>query len=106
MPAILAWLVSGALWAGLLAVLKQAFKWVISKAPGFLAHVAGAVGIYFVVAEPVADMGLNWVQQQFNGVPGTVLETIYYLDVDNYISAIISAYSARAAGEVMLRKKP
>lgn len=94
-----------AFWVGLLALLKKFGVWVIKQAPGWIAHIAAAVGLYFFVAEPLADNGLNWATQQFNGLSGTVLETLYYLNVDNYLSATFSAYAVRRVGEISLRKK-
>lgn len=94
-----------AFWVGLMQLLKKFGVWVIKQAPGWIAHIAAALGLYFFVAEPLADSGVNWAMQQFNGVSGTVLETLYYLNIDNYISAIFSAYAVRRVGEISLRKK-
>lgn len=106
---LLAAIGEGAAWLGLTAVLKNVWKWAVDKAPGFFAHVLGALGLYYFVAEPITEYGLEWVMQQFSGLPGTVLETVYYLDVDNYLSAVFSAYAIRnttmAAKQAVLAKK-
>lgn len=102
---ILAGIGEAAFWVGLLALLKKAGVWVIKQAPGWIAYILGTLGLYFFVSEPLADYGLSWVQSKFAGVPGTVLETLYYLDVDNYLSAVFSAMAIRKAGEISLRKK-
>lgn len=110
MPGPLAAVGLAALWAGLTLVLKNVWKWVVANAPSFFAHVLGAVGLYFLVAEPATEFGLEWARDQFTGLSGTVAETLYYLDVDNYLSAVFSAYNMRAAGnaakQVILAKKP
>jgi hypothetical protein len=68
------------------------------------------LGLYYFVAEPLTEFGLEWVKGQFDGLSGTVAETVYYLDVDNYISAVFSAYAVRAASgaakAAVLAKKP
>lgn len=94
-----------AFWVGLMQLLKKFGVWVIKQAPGWIAHIMAAVGLYFFVAEPLADYGVSWASQQFDGVTGTVLETLYYLNVDNYISATFSAYAIRKASEISLRRK-
>lgn len=102
---ILAGIGEAAFWVGLLSILKKFGVWVIKQLPGWISHILAALGLYFFVAEPLADAGVNWAMQQFSGVSGTVLETLYYLNVDNYLSAIFSAYSVRRVGEISLRKK-
>lgn len=95
-----------AFWTGLMMLLKRFGVWVIKQAPGWISHILAALGLYFFVAEPLADYGVSWASQQFNGVTGTVLETLYYLNIDNYISGTFSAYSIRmASGALQLRKK-
>jgi hypothetical protein len=103
---VLAALGEAALWVGATTVLKNFGKWVVKQAPGWIAHVAAVFGLYFFVTEPLTEFGLEWARNRFNGVPGTVLETLYYLDVDNYISAVFSAYAMRRAFKaVSLAKK-
>lgn len=109
MPGPLGPLIAGlsatAFWTSLRTLLVDLLRKTAAAIPGVVAYGLAAFGLYIFVAEPMSDTAMNWVAQQFNGATGTVLETIYYLNVDNYISAIISAQTAVAAGKVMLKAR-
>lgn len=102
-------LVVGALWTGARILLQNVWVWVVATLPAVFMHFVVALGFYFVVAQPVTENLVQYAMNQFAGVHGTVLETLYFLNVDNYLSAIFSAYAVRKsaeAGSVLLKARP
>lgn len=87
MPVVL-----GVLWAGLRALFFGMIGWLVNNGGGIVANIMVGLGLYFLVAKPVNDSLQGFVQNQFNGAPGTVVETLYYLNVDNYATMILSAW--------------
>lgn len=79
---------------------------IISALPQIFAKLLAGLGLYLVVGMPVAAAIQGLVQGQFGGLPGKALETMFYLNMDDYITAIISARAVAGARNVMLRKKP
>lgn len=62
-------------------------------------------GLQFVATEFVADPLLAQIQAAFAGAPAEILEWLAFLNVDKYITMILSAYAAAAAvGSLRLRK--
>lgn len=78
---------------------------VITKLPGIIKHLAVGLGLYFVVAKPAATGVKAMVADAFNGVPGTVLETLFYLNVDDYAVAIASAHAIVMSRQYLLKKR-
>lgn len=103
MPVILA-----ALLTGLRFLFVRLLGWLIANGGAIVANVLVALGFYFVAAKPISNQFKNYIQTKFAGAPGTVIETLYYLNVDDYITMILSAYaavSAMTAGKaIMLRR--
>lgn len=63
------------------------------------------LGIQFVATEFVADPLLSQIQAGFAGAPADILEWLAFLNVDKYITMILSAYAAAAAvGTLRMRK--
>lgn len=103
MPAFVALLL-----AGFRSLLTRFFFYVAANLPAIAGNVLIALGFYFVVAKPVATFGIEYIMSKFNGVPGTVLETLYYLNMDDYVQIVMAAYAARKtmdAGRVALKKR-
>lgn len=98
----------GVLWAGLRSLFFGIIKWLIANSGGIAANILTGLGLYFLVARPVNNQLQSWIMTQFDGAPGTVLETLYYLNVDNYATMIISAWGinkSMKAGQLALAQK-
>lgn len=98
----------GVLWAGLRALFFGIIKWLIANSGGIAANLMMGLGLYFLVARPVNTQIQSWVMTQFDGAPGTVLETLYYLNVDNYATMILSAWGIQKslqAGRIALAQR-
>lgn len=91
--------VLGLLWVGLKALLGGLIAWLVTNGGAIIASVMVTLGLYFFVAEPVSDLIGQQMQAAFNGAPGTVLETLYYLNVDDYVSMVASAWTLRRTYE-------
>lgn len=64
-------------------------------------------GIQFMATEFVADPLLAEIKAGFAGAPADILEWLAFLNVDTYVTMILSAYAAAAAvGALRLRKVP
>lgn len=103
LPVAVGALGTGALARWLGAVLLGWTGKVVMKMPSFVKYILAGLGLNMVVNE-VSDNFLGMVIEKFNGAPGVVLETLYYLDVDNYITAIFSAHALVISASVMLRR--
>lgn len=98
----------GALWVGAGLVLRRFGVWLVSQAPSIVAWVLSSLGLYFFVSKPLSENLVQFVVSRFGGLPATVAETLYYLNVDNYLTMVLSAYTVRAAmsaGTIALKKK-
>lgn len=103
MPAII-----GLLIAGLRQLLVAFFVYVIANLPKIIGNLLAALGFYFVVAKPMASFGMSFILARFNGAPGTVLETLYYLNIDDYVQIVFAAIAARKtmdAGRIALKSR-
>lgn len=103
MPAIL-----GLFWTGAKALFGGLVTWLIVNGGSIVASILISLGLYFVVAQPVSAVIGNQIQAHFNALHAGVIETAYYLNLDDYITMILSAYAVRAArnaGKVSLAKK-
>lgn len=82
--------------------------WLVANGGLIVANILVALGFYFVATKPLASGFKQLIMDKFNGAPGTVIETLYYLNVDDYLTMIISAYAAKAAmhaGRATIRRK-
>lgn len=96
---------AGAIVAALRAMFLGLIAAIIAHLPAIIAKVLAGLGLYFLVAEPIADEVQGYVQGKFTGVPGYALETLFYLNMDDYVTAIISAHVIAASGRLMLRRR-
>ena len=102
-------IVAGAFWAGAMVVGRTLLGWVLRNGGSILANIAATLGIYFIVAKPASSALMSFITNSFSGAPELVVDTLMYLDVDNYLTAVASALAARKtmdAGTLMLAKKP
>lgn len=100
-------IVLGLLLQGLRTLFLRFMFYVLGNLPAIATNLLIGLGFYFVVAKPVASFGIEYVMNKFTGVPGTVLETLYYLNMDDYVQIVFAAYAGRKtmdAGRVMLKK--
>ena len=96
---------AGAIMVAARAALMGVVAAVIAKLPEIFVKVMAGLGLYFLVAKPAAGALRDVVANAFGAVNGTVLETLYYLNVDDYALAIISAHAISRAGRLILSKR-
>jgi len=91
------------MWAPLLAGLSRLFgtrvgQWILS-ALAFL-------GLNFVAQEFAVTPLLDQIKSSISGAPGDILAWIGFLNVDKYVTLLLSAYAtAAAAGALKMRLK-
>ncbi|MCU1145202.1 DUF2523 domain-containing protein [Stenotrophomonas maltophilia] len=91
------------MWAPLLAGLSRLFgtrvgQWILS-ALAFL-------GLNFVAQEFAVTPLLDQIKGSINGAPGDILAWLGFLNVDKYVTLVLSAYAtAAAAGALKMRMK-
>ncbi|WP_182267820.1 DUF2523 family protein [Stenotrophomonas maltophilia] len=91
------------MWGPLLAGLSRLFstrvgQWILS-ALAFL-------GLNFVAQEFAVTPLLDQIKGSINGAPGDILAWVGFLNVDKYVTLILSAYAtAAAAGALKMRMK-
>lgn len=88
--------------------LSAVWAMVVATAPRWLPQFVGmallALGVKLVVLDPATDLILGHVQSRFGLLSGTVAEVVYYLNVDDFVTLILSALGVRAVTRVALRK--
>lgn len=103
LPAILG---AGALMVALRTLLTGLWAALIVKAPDIIKKIALGLGIYFFVAKPASSALRSYVINSFSAVSGTALETLYYLNVDDYALAIASAWGIYNGSKLILNRRP
>lgn len=83
------------MWGPLLSGLSRLFK---SEIGQWVLHALAFLGIYFVSKEFAVDPILDWIKDQFTGIPQEVTDTFGYIGMDVYITAVLSAYATAVAG--------
>lgn len=100
MPVLLIWLGTA---------FRTFFVWLVAQAARWVPTIAGNVmlglGIKFLVLDPGLGNLTSQLVSRFNIVSGSVLETIYYLNVDDFCTLILSALAARQIGRVVLARR-
>ena len=92
---------------------------VLGAIGAFLSRVAASrIGFWFLAA--IQFFGIQWAASEFvvdplkaqilaafNGAPADILRWLAFLNVDRYITGILSAYAAAAgAGWLRMRRRP
>lgn len=77
-------------------VFTRAGQWVIA----LLASLGIALSTQTLVMGPIT----NYAAQGFAGLPGNIAEWVGFLNIDKYVSIVISAYAGAAIKNVILRK--
>lgn len=92
------------MWAPLLAALSRLFstrigQWVLS-ALAFL-------GIQWAAQKFAVDPILDLIKGAFSGAPATIVAWLGFLNLDRYVTLVLSAYAIAAAGSALkMRMKP
>lgn len=90
------------MWAGLLAGLSRLMgtklgQWVLS-ALAFL-------GIYWASSEFLVGPFLQHIQNSLGQAPSEVINTLAYINIDKYVTIVLSAYATAAATGALKMKK-
>lgn len=65
------------------------------------------LGLQFAANEFVTDPLLDYIKGLINGAPADLIDWLGFLNIDRYITMVLSAYVAAASlSAVKLRKKP
>lgn len=95
--------------AGIGLATRAAFVWLVAKAaqwvPTLVGQILLALGIKFVLFDTAVANIHNQVVSRFNLVSGSVMETIYYCNVDDFVGIILSALLAVQTGKLVLRRR-
>lgn len=95
------------MWVGLIGGLVAALGRLFStKVGGWVATAAMALGIGFVTTEALMEPAINAVQQAAAGVPGVALQWAGVLNLDKYITIILSSYTAGGIKRAILARRP
>lgn len=97
-PAVLVPLVGG-----FIAAMGRMFS---TKIGGWVATAAMALGIGLVTNEAIMQPAIQAVQSAAAGVPGTALAWAGVLNLDKYITIVLSAYAAGGIKRAILARRP
>lgn len=65
------------------------------------------LGLQFAVNEFAVGPLLNWIKNLISGAPREIIDWLGYLNLDRYVTMLLSAYAAAAGvSAVKLRRKP
>lgn len=96
-------LVGAGIWAILSAVLGR----LVATRLGFwVAAALGTLGLQIAVQSFAVEPALDLVQARFSGMPSDLIAWVAYLNVDKFITIMLSAYAAAGTlSAVKLRRK-
>lgn len=77
---------------------------VFSRAGAWIAAALAALGIGLTVQVAVFDQVTDYVQQGIGGLPSTVAHWVGFLNIDRYISLVISGYLGASVKRIVMRK--
>lgn len=96
-------LIGYGVWAVLSAVLGRL---VASRLGFWIASALATLGLQLAVQQFAVGPAIDMVQTNFNGVPGDLVAWVSYLNVDKFITIVLSAYAAAATmSAIKLRRK-
>lgn len=79
---------------------------VASRIGHWVAIALAFLGIQWAATQFVVDPLLNQIQQAFAGAPAEIVQWLAFLNVDTYITMILSAHAAAASvGALRMRKR-
>lgn len=94
------WLV--AIIGGIVAAFARLFS---TKIGGWIATAAVALGIGLVTQESLMGPAMQAVQSAASGVPGAALQWAGVLNLDKYITIVLSAYTAGGIKRAILARR-
>lgn len=77
---------------------------IFSKAGAWIAGLFAAVGVGLTVQTVVFDQITQYAQQGFNGLPAEAAAWVGFLNIDRYVSLVISGYVGGGAKRIVMRK--
>lgn len=94
---------------GIGIAVRAAAVWLVAKAaqwvPTLVGQILLALGIKFVLFDTAIQNITDQVISRFNLVSGSIMETMYYCNVDDFVGIILSALLAVQTGRIMLRRR-
>lgn len=90
------------MWGALTKALSRMFG---TKAGQWVLSILSFLGIYWASSEFVVGPFLDAVKNSLNGAPVELINTLAYIRIDQYVTIVLSAYAAAAAGGALRMKK-
>lgn len=96
------------LWfAALLPLLWSALRiFVVANIVGFFLRLMVGVGLYFYVFEPAGSNIMALIQGKVGGLPASAVAWFGFLNIDRYLSLVLSAGTVAFASNFILRMRP
>ena len=92
--------------APVIAALMAAFSRVMGTRLGqWIVTALGAVGLQLVVGNTVMDQVMNMVRSSAGGIPGDLAAWLGVLNIDRYITIVLSAFVAGGIKRAILAKR-
>ena len=77
---------------------------VFSRAGAWIAGAAAALGIGLTVQVALFDQLMDYAQTGFSGLPAKAAAWVGFLNIDRYVSLVISGYLGASAKRIIMRK--
>lgn len=77
---------------------------VFSRLGAWVAGAFAALGIGLAVQGVVFDQLIDYAQSAFSGLPSTLAAWVGFLNIDKYVSLVISGYLGASVKKVIIRK--
>ena len=75
----------------------------IANMLGLLLRVLVGLGLYFVVLDPVVNELVSVLQGQFGILPAPVASWVGFLNIDRFVSLVLSAFAIQQTSNFVLR---
>jgi hypothetical protein len=76
---------------------------IIANVVGFAVRIIAAMGFVFYVVDPVINILVGMLSGQFGGLPPVVSGWVGFLNIDRFVSLVLSAYTIVLATNFVLR---
>lgn len=77
---------------------------IFSRAGAWIAGALASLGIGLAVQGAVFDQLSDYAQQGFSGLPATCAAWVGFLNVDRYVSLVLSGYLGASVKKIIMRK--
>jgi hypothetical protein len=77
---------------------------VFSKAGAWIAGILAALGIGLAVQGVVLNQVMDYAQDGFGGLPAQIAAWVGHLNIDRYVTLVISGYLGASVKRVVMRK--